>query len=176
MHPQSNTPPLFGDIRLPARFWAKVRVGSIPAHRPDLGSCWEWTACRNVSGYGNFRIGSHRDDSARTILAHRWAYETLIGPIPAGLEPDHLCRNPACVYPAHIEPVTHSVNLFRSPLVGRNGGARGEANVNAKLAAVDIPAIRALRGKVPGVELAWRYGVSPTHISHIQLGKAWRHV
>ncbi len=94
----------FGDPRLPARFWDKVRV-------LDNG-CWEWTAAR-TSGYGSFRVGSLTDGTRRQTPAHCWAYEHLVGPIPEGLECDHLCRNRACVNSAHIEPVTHRVNLLR---------------------------------------------------------------
>ena len=99
---QSTT---FGDPRLPARFWAKVRIGSTPAHRSDLGPCWEWTASR-IKGYGQF---------ARTLprVAHRRAYECLVGPVPESLELDHLCRVRHCVNPDHLEPVTGSENALR---------------------------------------------------------------
>ena len=98
----------FADPRLPARFWAKVNQnGPVPAHRPDLGPCWQWTAALDREGYGRFHwLGQNG-------LAHRIAYEMLIGPMPAGLEPDHLCRNRACVNPLHIEPVTHRENTLR---------------------------------------------------------------
>ncbi|KKK68632.1 hypothetical protein LCGC14_2942090, partial [marine sediment metagenome] len=98
----------FGDPRLPAHFWAKVRIGSAPVHRPDLGPCWEWIAGRNSAGYGCFY-----DDGKPQIRAHRFAYEKLIGPILVGLEADHLCRLPPCVNPNHIEPVTHRENILR---------------------------------------------------------------
>lgn len=93
------------------RFWPKVNKGGpISAARPDLGSCWLWKNARNNPyEYGNFRPGGER----RKVLAHRWAYEELIGPVPEGLELDHLCRTPACVRPSHLEPVTHRVNIRR---------------------------------------------------------------
>jgi len=62
-------------------------------------------------GYGKI---THQ---GKTILAHQTAYEFLIGPIPAGLELDHLCRVPICVNPDHLDPVTHQENLIRRGLV-----------------------------------------------------------
>ena len=47
------------------------------------------------------------------VYAHIYAYESLVGPIPAGLELDHLCRNRSCVNPFHADPVTHQINMSR---------------------------------------------------------------
>lgn len=58
-------------------------------------------------GYG--KIGYGRN----TQLAHRVAYELLVGPIPEGLELDHKCRVRCCWNPAHLEPVTHLENMSR---------------------------------------------------------------
>ena len=60
---------------------------------------------RDPNGYGRFRD---------RILAHRWAWLEANGPIPQGLELDHLCRVPPCINPAHMEPVTHAENMRRS--------------------------------------------------------------
>lgn len=70
--------------------------------------CWEWRAVRDSHGYGSIKVnGTHRG-------AHRVSYELLVGPIPAGLELDHLCRVRHCINPAHLEPVTHRVNTLRA--------------------------------------------------------------
>jgi hypothetical protein len=90
----------FGDNRLPPRFWNKVE---------RQGDCWVWIASNNGKGYGQLC----RARTRKMDYAHRLAYEALIGPIPDGLTIDHLCRNRACVNPAHMEPVTHKVNLLR---------------------------------------------------------------
>lgn len=87
--------------RAPQRFMQKVDKTS--------AGCWEWTAARSSSGYGQFGPGGRGSQA----LAHRWAYEFFVGPIPDGLELDHLCRNRACVNPEHLEPVTHRVNALR---------------------------------------------------------------
>src|SRR3990167_5796765 len=92
-------------IRRPKdRFWLKVKLGPIPVQRPDLGPCWVWTARCDAAGYGRFNGGYSQ-------LAHRNAYERLVGPIPKGLEPDHLCRNRSCVRVTHLELVTHAENM-----------------------------------------------------------------
>lgn len=89
------------------RFWAKVdKHGPVPQHRPELGPCWPWTGALS-QGYGHLTYRS------RTRKAHQVAFELLVGSVPAGMELDHLCRNRACVSPAHLEPVTHQENLLR---------------------------------------------------------------
>lgn len=79
--------------------------------------CWPWLGYLQPSaGYG---MHGRR-------LAHRVAYELAVGPIPQGLELDHLCRNRGCVNPAHLEPVTHRTNALRGEGVGaRNARMSG---------------------------------------------------
>lgn len=92
----------------PARFWDKVdKAGAVPAHLPESGPCWFWTGTRSDEGYGSVRW------EGPMLKAHRVAYELLVGPIPEGLEIDHLCRVTSCVNPAHLEPVTPAVNVAR---------------------------------------------------------------
>lgn len=73
----------------------------------DGTACWVWTGFRERSGYGRFTCAGVRK------LAHRWSYELLVGPVPEGLQLDHLCRNRSCVNPAHLEPVTGRTNILR---------------------------------------------------------------
>lgn len=80
------------------RFWSKVQ---------KTETCWVWTACRTW-GYGQFSVGHNQ-----RVRAHRYSYELLVGPIPDGLQIDHLCRNHACVRPDHLEPVTARENMIR---------------------------------------------------------------
>lgn len=98
---------VFGDERLPDRFWSKVSVATdgpfINEHR-----CWVWKASANDKGYAIFWNGQ------RMIGAYRHAYITLVASIGSGLEPDHLCRNRRCVNPSHLEIVTHYENVLRS--------------------------------------------------------------
>lgn len=92
--------------------------GPVPAARPDLGPCWLWDGCVGDDGYGTF--SSRRLASAvhgKNFRAHRLAYEWLRGPIPEGLELDHLCRVRRCCNPWHVEPVTRQVNLLRGATI-----------------------------------------------------------
>jgi hypothetical protein len=98
------------DAATAARFWAKVdKAGPVPAHRPDLGPCWLWTAATTGSDgeYGYFRL------DGRMRPAHLVAWESECGSVPEGLELDHLCRVRICVRPPHLEPVEHIVNARR---------------------------------------------------------------
>lgn len=82
------------------RFWSKV-------DRRGPSDCWVWAGGTFWFGHGRFSLGR------KTVMAHRFAYELLVGPIPEGLVLDHLCSNPPCVNPAHLEPVTSSENVRR---------------------------------------------------------------
>lgn len=85
----------------PVRFFEKVDAA---------GPCWLWTASLS-KGYGQFWTGE------RLQMAHLWAWEHLVGPIPAGLDLDHLCRVRRCVNPDHLDPVTRAENLARGATI-----------------------------------------------------------
>jgi hypothetical protein len=89
------------------RFW--IAVGQPPAT-----GCWPWRGKMHPEGYGQISV------NGRPEWAHRLAYSLLVGRIPEGLQIDHLCRNRACVNPAHLEPVTARENTLR----GEGAGAR----------------------------------------------------
>lgn len=97
------------------RFWRRV-----DEHNPQRGpgGCWIWVGTIASTGYGAFSI---RD---RFIYAHRFSYELAKGPIPDGLQIDHLCRQRLCVNPDHLEAVTPRENNLRAPGMGGLNAAK----------------------------------------------------
>ena len=81
------------------RFWAKVDKSD---------SCWLWTGSK-ANGYGQFWPSKKMP----RVRVHRYSYELIRGPIPTGLQLDHLCRIRHCVNPEHLEPVTGRMNILR---------------------------------------------------------------
>jgi hypothetical protein len=89
----------FGSAIRPARlgdrrdraWWEKVEQSP---------GCWTWRAAKSGAGYGSFWNGSY------VVLAHRYGYEMLRGEIPPDHDLDHVCRNPSCVKPVHLDAVT----------------------------------------------------------------------
>jgi hypothetical protein len=84
-----------------------VRQRLLDRVRETETGCWEWQGYRTPAGYGQMCVNS------KLNLTHRLAYELFVGPIPAGLHIDHLCRNRGCCNPDHLEPVTPGENSRR---------------------------------------------------------------
>ncbi len=140
------------------RLWRKVdKNGPVPAARPDLGPCWIWTGWTINTGYGMIGTGGRE---GHDVLVHRLSYELLVGPIPDGLNIDHLCSTPTCVNPDHLEAVSQAVNVRR----GRR----------TKLTALDVLHIRAAcaAGEQRKV-LAARFGVCGQTIADIESRDTW---
>jgi HNH endonuclease len=102
--------PAFADSRLEERFWSRICVAA--------SGCWEWNGPRDEHNYGRISVGYFQHG------AHRFVYQALVGPIPDGLQLDHLCRNPPCVNPAHLEPVTPRENLLRGDTIAAANAAK----------------------------------------------------
>lgn len=114
--------------------------------------CAIWKGAVNHAGYPR----AIRDGRSQRI--HRWAWEQVHGPIPEGLELDHLCRQRACVRVDHLEPVTHQENMRRAAAAMRSSDTTG------------IRAFR-LAAKWSQTELAERLGCSRSLVARWETGK-----
>lgn|SRR5574341_1055856 len=103
--------------------FVQLNLGSHMARTHPIGyivcenGCWEWV------GSGD-RYGSWRGPNGKSAGAHRILFERAYGPIPSGLQIDHLCRNTKCVRPDHMEAVTPRVNTLRSSGIPAINAAR----------------------------------------------------
>lgn len=134
--------------------------------RPE-GECWIWTRATNAKGYGICYRG----------LAHRLAYETLVGPIPSGLSVCHSCDVRNCVNPAHLWLGTQAENVADAKAKGRMKGPTDRAGAKhpmAKLQQIDVDTIRRLASIGQRHDLmAADFGVSVRHIRRIVSGERW---
>ena len=133
---------------------------------PD--GCWNWTRSRTNfgNGYGQFW------DGKKFLRAHRFAWETLNGPIPFGMCVCHTCDNMTCCNPNHLYLGTHQDNMNDRTKKKRHN--YGEKNNTAKLSEQDVINIRSMKGKYK--EIAQIYNVDPSQISRIINRKTWRHI
>ncbi len=81
----------------------------------QTAGCWGWQGNTTHDGYGKVAVGGGE------VLVHRLMYRWLVGPIPEDLELGHLCANPGCVHPRHVQPMSHRDNMVMSQ---RNANAR----------------------------------------------------
>lgn len=92
------------------RFWSKTTRSA--------EGCRLWTGYITPLGYGRFKINGEMRPT------HQVAFELVNGPVEDGYEPDHRCRQRACVEPSHLEAVTHRENTHRgSGWAGRHARA-----------------------------------------------------
>jgi hypothetical protein len=93
------------------RFWKNVQ---------KTAGCWVWQGAVSPSGYGYFNVVERQ--AKRNFRVHRWAYRTLVGPIPEGMQLHHTCKNKRCVNPEHLQLVTprQHIELDEAVLSGIN--------------------------------------------------------
>jgi hypothetical protein len=162
---------------LEARFWSQVdKNGPPPAHVPDLGNCWTWSAHRDPNGYGRIGTGSRIDGSRRKELAHRvsWFLAHSKWPTDCVL---HKCDNPSCVRPEHLFEGDRRDNAIDMVSKRRNYPARGEQSGMSKLNNAAVAEIRFAAASGASIRaLAERFGVHCDTIYAVVQGKSWRHV
>ncbi len=115
--------------------------------------CHIWQGALSSDGYGRVWV----PEAGRAMATHVIAYERKHGPIPDGLEPDHLCRVRACGNPDHLEPVTHAENMRRG--------------LTTKLTAGQVEEIRSASGTQHAIGA--RFGVTASQVGNIRRGEAW---
>lgn len=103
----NDSKPRFDVTLLPRNMREKILPSEERSH--DGSQCWDWLGARNSKGYGSVTNGR-----GGSMLAHRAAYELIVGAIPEGLTVDHLCFNKPCVNTDHMEPVTAEENSRRA--------------------------------------------------------------
>lgn len=147
-----------------------VRMNPTPVETP----CREWRGSRLAAGYGLYR---------RTLL-HRWVWEAVNGPIPAGVVVRHRCDNPPCFRYDHLLAGTQADNVADMMAKGRDGhgvtgpihpaSKQGILNGRARLGESDVMAIRArLVAGESATTIALDYGVRPNTIHYIKTGQNW---
>jgi hypothetical protein len=148
-----------GTQTIEERFWKHVQKSE--------NGCWLWTGYRQKqTGYGLFGIGSRVDGTKRPVLAHRWIYEHIHGPLPGPhVKVCHQCDNPPCVRDEHMFSGTQAENIADMIAKGRR---------RSKLSKEDASEIRRRRsGGLSYANLASEFDVSFASISRIVNGQAW---
>lgn len=112
--------------------------------------CWIWRGWK-INGYGRAFVRGHK------VVAHKAVYEEVVGPVPEGHVLDHLCEQPACVNPEHVEPVTHTENC-----------RRGRAT---KLTFAQAQEVKRSIGSAR--EVGERFGISGVTVQAIRSGRLW---
>jgi hypothetical protein len=148
------------------RYLAKV-------DKRGANECWPWSAGCYRNGYGQFGVSKEQ----RSVLAHRFGYQLLVGPIPEGLRVCHTCDNPPCQNPAHWFLGTAGDNSADMVAKDRTNPARGERNGSARLTEADVIEIRRRHqaGELAR-DIAASYGLGVTYISKVAHGERWANV
>jgi hypothetical protein len=136
----------------------RVRPDFEVVDRGYITPCWKWLRSKSGGGYGSIRLTA----TGKKMQAHRHYYEQRNGPIPEGLQIDHLCRFHDCVNPDHLEAVTSVINTRRGNLT--------------KLTEWQVKEIRQLWPIIPQSQIAQRFGICRGTVSDLIRRKSWKEV
>lgn len=161
-------------VEIRNRFWSKVKLPDVIGG-PDC--CWEWTATTRDGRYGTFSI-TH----TKFVMAHRFAYELCIGPIPNKMIVCHSCDNTFCCNPAHLWIGTNAENSADMIAKGRQAkGAKQGRHIHPELNKLTADMVVEIRnryanGGITQGQLAKEYGVGRDQISRIVNRNRWAHI
>lgn len=157
--------------RLPNGSSVKEKLQAYSARDPKTG-CRIWLRAVDIDGYG--RVGSGYG-LARSVLTHRVAYESYVGPIPDGMCVCHHCDNPPCIEPSHLFLGTPKDNT--DDMVAKNRQAKGVDVGRSKLSEEEVlNIVEYLRGGDSLRDTASRFGVDHSTIFKINKGDLWAHL
>jgi hypothetical protein len=157
------------DIDIENRFWSKVERDDENADK-----CWEWTACLNKGGYGEFGVGNKKK-----MRAHRFSFQLHHNRlIQDNMCVCHKCDNRKCVNPNHLFEGTNQDNITDRDNKGRGNQQKGENHGLSKLNEIQVLEIRAKykNGGTTQTQLGLEYGVHNVTISEIIRREIWKHI
>ena len=146
---------------LEIKFWDRVRIGD---------GCWEWTACKLSTGYGQLA-----SSGGPFVSSHRFSWELTNGPIAPGLCVMHRCDHRLCVRPSHLRLGTNDENM--ADMAAKKRAAHGEMSGKAKFG--EERARELIRRRLAGErkkDFAAEFGVSLNTVFDIVRGKTWKHL
>jgi len=97
-----------------------------------MSGCIIWMGAISSNGYGHFWF------NRKPIGAHVWAWVAANGPLPQGLQIDHLCRNRPCVNARHLEAVTGRVNTLRGNTITAANSRKTHCPIGHELNGVNL--------------------------------------
>lgn len=117
-----------------------------------------------------------KGNRGRNVTVHSLVASAFIGPRLDGLEVNHKDGNKLNNNVENLEYVTRSENAKHACKLYLID-SRGEKHSQHKLTALQVEEIlSALQNGSRVGELAKKYGVDQSQISHIKAGRAWRHI
>lgn len=146
-------------------------AASLRLKTTDINGCWEWNGAKTKDGYGR------TTKKSKSTTTHRRMYELVFGEIPRGLHVLHMCDNPPCINPEHLELGDHNKNMAQMQSRGRKAVLSGEDNPSAKLTEEDVSDIKIfLRNGILPKDIIKVYPIKQAIVYHIKNNRVWSNV